>query len=439
DPSRCSRSLVPASPRARELLDRAAKLDAATRAGRAPSVMPLVPALVADARALDDPRTTSAVLLAAGAASRELGDLETARANMAEAVIAAGKAGDDDRLIEALGAEAAVTTESGRPVDGLGLLDAADAVAARRGGGDDPHIAMLRGNALLEAGKLADAEHVLEHAVKLYEPSAGDPARELDLAAALDLLGVAYYEGNELDKSRPLELRALAIKERVLGPMHPNVAATLGDLGLLEGKANHLDAAEAYVERTRVIFTAAYGADDARVAQTFVTRGYLVARRGKREEGAALTEQGRKLLAKTVPPDDLAFVSIEQQLGAMAGCPAGIPHFERAAAILEQRKTVAETHGVILGQLALCYADAGKLEEAYGPATRSVAELERAGAVPSQLALPWMTLADLEARRGNRARAIAIAEHFLATTTDENDTMASMRGHEKAQLAVWKR
>jgi eukaryotic-like serine/threonine-protein kinase len=441
DPSQCAHPSAPASLQARPLLVRTAALVAADRAGRARSVAALAPALVADARALGEAGVTSAALLAAGTIASDLGDLETARAEMAEGVIAAGKAGDDTRLLEALREEAIVTISLGRPVDGLGLLDAADAVAARSGVAEDGRTATIRGNAYLDAGKLSEAEHALDHAVAILEPIAlHDPTRDLELASALNLLGDAYYEGSEVGKARPLMLRALAIRERELGPLHPNVGSTLADLSQLEAKAGMLDEADAHLVRARSIYIAAYGPDDARVAQMMAQRGLLAAMRGNRDQGIALTEQAQAILQRTLPADDTQFVSIEQQLGAMAGCEQGIPHLERAAAILEQRHEVAETHGVIMAQIAMCNSRLGRTDAAYKAATTSIEELERAGAASEQLAMPWMTLADLEDKRGHRARAIEVAQHLLdATKPGATDALDSMRDHEVAQLKMWKR
>ncbi|HEY4239064.1 MAG TPA: serine/threonine-protein kinase [Kofleriaceae bacterium] len=441
DPAQCARPAPPTSAAACPLLARADALAAAHRAGTARAVAHDADALVADARALGEPGASAAVLLAAGAIASDLGDVAKARDEIAEAVVAAGKAGDDARLLDALRDEAIVTTALGRPVDGLGLLDAADAVAARSGMPDDARDAVIRGNALLDAGKLADAERVLAHAVALLEPLAQkDPLRELELADALSLLGDAYYQGSELAKARPLYLRSLAIAERMHGPMHPTVGNVLADLSELEGKADMLDEADAHLERARAVYVAAFGPDDARVAQTLVQRGYLAARRGKLDVAEQLTEQARGVLAHSLPADDLAFVSIETQLGAITGCTRGIAHFERALAILEQRHEIAETHAVILGQLAVCEQEVGRFDDAFATATKSVAELEQAGAAPEQCALSWMTLADLEARRGDKPHAIALAEHMLAATgADGTEGLASMRAHETAQLAVWKR
>ena len=440
DPLRCAHPTPVASAAARPILDRATALVAAHRAGQAKSVAAAATALAAEARASTDPEATAAALLAAGQIAVDLGDPTTAHDDFAAAAVAASKAGDDTRLLEALRNEAIVAITLGRPLDGLGILDAADAVAARTGAVDEARNAHIRGNAFLDAGKLAEAERALEHAVALLEPLATkDPARDLDLASALTLLGDAYYQGSELVKARPLLLRGLAIEERELGPMHPDVAAVLGDLAELEGKSDMLDEAEAHNERARALIVAAFGADDYRVGLAMVERGYLLARRGKREKAAQVTEQARSMLEHKWQADDLGFVSIETQLGAILGCPAGVPHFERALAILEHRHEIAETHGVIMGQYAICLVRAKRPDDAYAAASKSVAELEKAGAASAQLATSWMTLADLEAERGDRARAIALAEHLLAATDDHgNEALVYVREHETAQLVVWK-
>jgi len=441
DPDRCSHPSPQLSLRARPIVERAAALDAAHRAGTSRAVAAAGPALVADARQLGEPGALAVALLAAGEIARDLGDDQKAHDEFAEAVVQAGKAGDDARLLDALQSEAVLATSIGRPMDGLGLLDAADAIVARTGAADDGRNATIRGNAFLDAGKLGDAERELQKAVTVLESLAQrDPARDLQLANALNLLGTAYYQGSEVGKARPLLLRALAIRENELGPMHPEVGAAVGDLGELESKAGMLDDADAHTERARAIFAMAYGPDDQHVAQALMQRAFIAARRGKLAEGARMTEEARAVFAKSLQPDDLTFVSLETQLGAMVGCEKGIPHFQSALAILERRGQAAETHGVIEGQLAMCLDDVGRDDDAYAAAAKAVAELENAKAAPAQCAMSWMLLADFEAKRGHALRAIQLAQHLLdATREGETPQLDTMRAHEQTQLAAWRR
>ena len=53
--------------------------------------------------------------------------------------------------------------------------------------------------------------------------------------------------------------RALAIRERVYGPVHPNVASTVNELGNLAIARDRYAEAEAYMKRVVAIYREAYG------------------------------------------------------------------------------------------------------------------------------------------------------------------------------------
>jgi Tetratricopeptide repeat len=63
----------------------------------------------------------------------------------------------------------------------------------------------------------------------------------------------------DLAAARATQLRALAIKEAVYGPDHPQVAVTLGNLGKLERLLGNLAAAREAWTRAHAVFTAKLG------------------------------------------------------------------------------------------------------------------------------------------------------------------------------------
>jgi tetratricopeptide (TPR) repeat protein len=66
---------------------------------------------------------------------------------------------------------------------------------------------------------------------------------------------------HELVEARPCYERALAIREKALGPDHPNTALSLNNLGALLQAMGDLQGARPYFERALAIFTARLGPD----------------------------------------------------------------------------------------------------------------------------------------------------------------------------------
>ncbi len=53
------------------------------------------------------------------------------------------------------------------------------------------------------------------------------------MAGSLNNLGGLYQDQGTYAESEPLHKRALAIREKALGPYHPRVATSLNNLGLV--------------------------------------------------------------------------------------------------------------------------------------------------------------------------------------------------------------
>src|SRR5262245_57668400 len=84
---------------------------------------------------------------------------------------------------------------------------------------------------LLRAGKYEEALLLVEHALKIRERILGPD--HPDVAAAFNGLAILnYYEG-EYARAESLHQRALAIREKALGPNHPDVATSLNGLANL--------------------------------------------------------------------------------------------------------------------------------------------------------------------------------------------------------------
>jgi len=85
--------------------------------------------------------------------------------------------------------------------------------------------------------------------------------------------------------------RALAIKEAVYGPDHPEVAGTLGNLGNVLEELGELAAARAVLERALTIFEGVYGPDHPEVAGTLGNLGNVLEELGELAAARAALER----------------------------------------------------------------------------------------------------------------------------------------------------
>ncbi|HSN24967.1 MAG TPA: serine/threonine-protein kinase, partial [Kofleriaceae bacterium] len=243
----------PAGPLQAEL----AQLHALERSGKTKDAGPLLAKALADAEASKDSGALAAAYLVAGLIERENDQLAQARDHLARAAEEAGKAGNDSMLVEALTFQSSVAGDQGRPLDALGVADAAKAIAAR-GHLHAERIGMVHGEALRDAGRLPEAIAELEGVVKALE-ARRDPGARVELAATLGGLASAYESARNPEKAIELHRRTLAIEEADYGPDHPEVGRTLHDLANAEGRTGDFAGAKADYERARAIFVAAYG------------------------------------------------------------------------------------------------------------------------------------------------------------------------------------
>ena len=171
---------------------------------------------------------------------------------------------------------------------------------------------------LSRMGRVVRQQGDLTHAIQLYRRAltieeaalgAGHPrvASTLNnLAVVLEQLGRAWVtdEGpNEtLDEALALYARALPISEGHLGADHPEVAATLANMGLVLTGLRRYEEAAARYGRARAIQAAALGEAHPDTVCTLVQLGGVLRRQGKPAEAAALYRRALPF-ARAAPPE----------------------------------------------------------------------------------------------------------------------------------------
>ena len=108
------------------------------------------------------------------------------------------------------------------------------------------------------------------------------------MALALENLAVLYDDEGRHDQAEQLYLRSVAIKEKVLGPAHPDLAMSLFNLGTLYARKGDPARAEPLLLRSLGIFEKAMGPEHPDTEETRYTLAKLYAREGRKEPAMAL-------------------------------------------------------------------------------------------------------------------------------------------------------
>jgi len=155
---------------------------------------------------------------------------------------------------------------------------------------------------LRQKGKYDQALLLAERALAIREKvlGPGHPA----VADSLHALAVLYDNKGDYAKAEPPNLRALAIRENALGPDHVDVAKTLNNLAWIYGIRQDYAKAESFYRRALVIQEKALGADHAEVATTLNDLALLYFEKGDYDQSILINERVLAIRERTLGPDD---------------------------------------------------------------------------------------------------------------------------------------
>jgi tetratricopeptide (TPR) repeat protein len=236
----------------------------------------------------------------------------------------------------------------------------------------------------------------------------------------LSQTGRYFYVRARYVEAEPMHKRALAIKERALGPEHPDVALSLNNLANVYRDQGRYAEAEPMHKRALAIKERALGPDHPDVAYSLNNLGLIYLDQGRYAEAEPLYERALAIWERSVGPDhplvalglnNLALVYLDQGRYAEAQ-----PICERALAIRErvrgpEHPDVADS----LTNLVLVYWHQGRHTEAQPVCERALAIRELAlGPDHPDVALSLSNLADLYQKQGRYAEAQPLHERALA-------------------------
>ena len=218
---------------------------------------------------------------------------------------------------------------------------------------------------------------------------------------------------------RMFEERALAIREKVLGPQHPGTAQNLNDLGLWMEFQGHLAEARPLYERALAINEKALGPEHPATATNIHNLSRLLREQGDLAKARPLQERALALFEKALGPEHLyTLLSLSNLAGLLAAqgdfAGAQLLH-ERALTIREKVLGPEHPHTAYsLNNLAGCVQIIGDFARARLLNERALAICEKVlGPDHPDTARSLVCLAELLQAQGDVARARLLSERAL--------------------------
>ena len=296
-----------------------------------------------------------------------------------------------------------------------------------------PRPAEAQPKAIPHALPLAEAERLTRGADKLREEGTYDAALPLaeraltlrekalgpdhpDVATSLNTLAVLYIAKGDYARAEPLALRGLAIREKALGPDHPAVAISLNDLAVLYWDKGDYARNEPLYQRSLAIWEKALGPDHPLVALSLNNLAKLYWYKGDDAAAEPLFQRSLAIREKALGPDHPDIATSLHNLALLyhhkGDYTAAEPLYQRSLAIRKKalgpdRPRVATS----LHHLARLYRDKGDYAAAEPLFQRALAIWEKAlGPDYPTVAEVLYNLAALEEAREDYPRALTLSQ-----------------------------
>jgi tetratricopeptide (TPR) repeat protein len=304
------------------------------------------------------------------------------------------------------------------------------AEALARAAGTDEALAMhLDGmGALAQAqGEYEQARRSHARALAIREKALGP--EHPDVATSINNLGIVAQLQGEHASARELFARALAIREQALGPEHPDVATSINNLGIMAHSQGEHERARELLERALAILEEALGPEHPNVADSLDSLGIVARSQGAYADARMRFERALAIREQALGPTHPDVAITLDNLGTVADLQGEHERahtlFERALAIREE--ALGPGHPDVaasLANLGIVLQSQGKHEDALALYVRALGILEQAlGPEHPDVAYTLVNLGTVaqlqgnyESARSSYARALAILEEALGPT-----------------------
>jgi CHAT domain-containing protein/Tfp pilus assembly protein PilF len=271
---------------------------------------------------------------------------------------------------------------------------------------------------LYSQGLYADAEPLFKQSLVIREKALGPD--HPDVAQSLNNLALTYQNQGRYADAEPLHKRALAIREKALGPDHPDVANSLNNLAELYRNQGRYTDAEPFYKRSLAILEKALGPDHPDVARSLNNSAVLYNSQGRYPDAEPLYKRSLAIWEKVLGPDHR---DVAQSLNNLAGLyrsqgryADAEPLYKRSLAIWE--KALGPDHPDVassLNNLAVLYNGQGRYADAEPLLKRSLAIWEKVlGPDHRDVAQSLNNLAFLYDNQGRYADAEPLYQRSLA-------------------------
>jgi CHAT domain-containing protein/tetratricopeptide (TPR) repeat protein len=284
---------------------------------------------------------------------------------------------------------------------------------------DAAHALSKRAVELSKAGKYSEAIPLAQRALAIREKALG-PGHP-DVAVSLNNLANLYRDQGRYVDAEPLYSRSLAIWEKARGPNDPDVATSLNNLALLydDGQGRYADAEPLY-RRSLAIWEKARGPNDPDVATSLNNLAGLYSRQGRYADAEPLYRRSLAIREKALGPDH---PNVAQSLNNLAGLYRRQDRFADAEPLIRRslairEKSLGPDHpdvAVSLNNLAVLYKDQGRYADAEPLHQRALAIREKAlGPGHPDVAASLSNLAAVYDDQGRYADAEPLYKRALA-------------------------
>jgi tetratricopeptide (TPR) repeat protein len=233
---------------------------------------------------------------------------------------------------------------------------------------------------LRKRGEYAMAEILQKRSVTIREKALGP--EHPDVARSLNNLANVYLDQGRYQEAEALYTRALGIREKALGPDHSDAAACLDGLAVLHREQGRYAEAERLQRRALALKEKALGPDHPDVALSLNNLAVLCGDQGRIDQAEALHRRALTIKEKALGPDHpdvaLSLLNLANECHKQGRLEEAEALHTRALAVKE--KALGPDHpsvAISLDELANVYYEQRRYERAQPLLERALAILEK--------------------------------------------------------------
>jgi tetratricopeptide (TPR) repeat protein len=297
------------------------------------------------------------------------------------------------------------------------------------------------GNVYHDLGQYASAEAMHREALALRHKLFGD--EHPDIAASLNDLGETLKKQHEFAEAELLFGQALAMRRKLLGDEHLDVAQTLFHLGMLFDRQNNGSRAEPFFRQALAMQRKLLNEDHPAIANTLDQLGLALTFQGKYDEAEAMHGQARAIRRKVFSDEHLAVTGSLQNSALLLAFQGKLNEAEQQMreSLAVRRKLLGDAHPDLVDTLsffASVQAEQGKFAEAEAMLREALAMRLKLGYSDSRPIHRLFDLGRLCEEQGRMPEAEELYREVIAKDSKELRDRGSARDGLCLAMAHWK-